>query len=659
MRKVLLQIIIFSLFFVMIFTFNRFLMQNAFIPSGLISDKKEFALMYSLGAFHDIRFLSAAFLPLLLCGFLAFVFCNIKNKKIIDTGRKFYIVFSSFYIAIISLLCVIFSFIKYYYYEIYKTKIDIFIFGLENDNTQGILNIIMQDYPVFKILAIVFFVLLLSIFINIKILNLKLKTIKLNKMQLLSLMVLLLIVYTIALRGPFRRVIMNNNNYAISEIPVINHIAVNPLMAMKWAFENYKNQQDISHLDIISEQKYETLKHELFDFNRVSVENKSAQEIKPSVALILMESFGLNLGSFANSEHNFLGALKKHFDQDFVFTRFLSSSNNTIPSFSNLFFISPIAELSMSKYQNIKLDLTPLQIYKKAGYKIYFVTSGNGAWKNLANYLYGQGVDKIIDENTLIDEYDGAFLSKNTYGVADEFLYKKIYELLQKNPHKTLIIALTISNHPPYKIPQNDLPKLQNIPQALLDLLPYDKNKQDNIIKAYTYANNEFGKFLDKVKQSPFKNSVIIAATGDHRVREMSIDLNSQKAFAYSVPFYLYIPKDLQNNIYYDKDRVGSHKDIFPTLYALSLNNVKYLSVGGRNMLTRPSDEKLEFGINDAVWIDKNGVYSGAKGYYFENNNTSKDTNHAFELDEYHKNFTQFYKELNLYQLSQRLGISK
>lgn len=81
MRKVLLQIIIFSLFFVMIFTFNRFLMQNAFIPSGLISDKKEFALMYSLGAFHDIRFLSAAFLPLLLCGFLAFVFCNIKNKK--------------------------------------------------------------------------------------------------------------------------------------------------------------------------------------------------------------------------------------------------------------------------------------------------------------------------------------------------------------------------------------------------------------------------------------------------------------------------------------------------------------------------------------------------------------------------------------------------
>lgn len=190
-------------------------------------------------------------------------------------------------------------------------------------------------------------------------------------------------------------------------------------------------------------------------------------------------------------------------------------------------------------------------------------------------------------------------------------------------------------------------------------MLPYDKNKQDNIIKAYTYANNEFGKFLDKVKQSPFKNSVIIAATGDHRVREMSMDLNSQKAFAYSVPFYLYIPKDLQDDIYYDKDRVGSHKDIFPTLYALSLNNVKYLSVGGRNMLARPSDEKLEFGINDAVWIDKKGIYSGGKGYYFESNDTLKDMNKAFNLDVYTKDFDKFYRELNLYQLAERLGISK
>ncbi len=52
-----------------------------------------------------------------------------------------------------------------------------------------------------------------------------------------------------------------------------------------------------------------------------------------------------------------------------------------------------------------------------------------------------------------------------------------------------------MSNHPPYKIPQNDLPKLQNIPQTLLNMLPYEKDKQDNIIKAYTYAKMNLENF--------------------------------------------------------------------------------------------------------------------------------------------------------------------
>ncbi len=183
---------------------------------------------------------------------------------------------------------------------------------------------------------------------------------------------------------------------------------------------------------------------------------------------------------------------------------------------------------------------------------------------------------------------------------------------------------------------------------------------EKNIQALLSGVNEPLGnKLLNFIQNKTCSRFNIDENLNNHRVREMSIDLNSQKAFAYSVPFYLYIPKDLQDDIYYDKDRVGSHKDIFPTLYALSLNNVKYLSVGGRNMLARPSDEKLEFGINDAVWIDKKGIYSGGKGYYFESNDTLKDMNKAFNLDVYTKDFDKFYRELNLYQLAERLGISK
>ncbi|EDO9984421.1 LTA synthase family protein, partial [Campylobacter jejuni] len=105
MRKILLQIFIFSVLFIVTFTINRILMQNSFIPTGLISDINEIFLMYLLGVFHDIRFLSAAFLPFLLCGFLSLIFSNIKiNNKLVIYSKNFYFIFSSIYIIIISCL---------------------------------------------------------------------------------------------------------------------------------------------------------------------------------------------------------------------------------------------------------------------------------------------------------------------------------------------------------------------------------------------------------------------------------------------------------------------------------------------------------------------------------------------------------------------------
>lgn len=47
------------------------------------------------------------------------------------------------------------------------------------------------------------------------------------------------------------------------------------------------------------------------------------------------------------------------------------------------------------------------------------------------------------------------------------------------------------------------------------------------------------------------------------------------------------------------------------------------------------------------------------KGIIFESNDTLKDMNKAFNLDDYTKDFDKFYRELNLYQLAERLGISK
>ena len=49
---------------------------------------------------------------------------------------------------------------------------------------------------------------------------------------------------------------------------------------------------------------------------------------------------------------------------------------------------------------------------------------------------------------------------------------------------------------------------------------------------------------------------------------------------AKNIPIYFYLPKNLKEKLQIDTTVAGSQKDIFPTLYNLTLNGVKYLSIG-------------------------------------------------------------------------------
>ncbi|MCR2095555.1 hypothetical protein [Campylobacter upsaliensis] len=97
MRKVLLQILIFSAIFIVISNLTRVLMHLAFIPQS--ADKIELLKMYAFGTFHDIRFLSAAFLPLLLCGFLSYFAPLLKIKG--GGGVRFTLLSPGFILALL------------------------------------------------------------------------------------------------------------------------------------------------------------------------------------------------------------------------------------------------------------------------------------------------------------------------------------------------------------------------------------------------------------------------------------------------------------------------------------------------------------------------------------------------------------------------------
>lgn len=225
-----------------------------------------------------------------------------------------------------------FSFIKYYYYEIYKSKIDLFIFSVLNENLGTIFSIIYKDYPLF---SGIFALILISIFcflLNNRILKSPFKPLKLKPISFIFVNLLLIGIYIIALRGVNHHVFMNERNYRFANLEVINDIALNPIMAFSWA---RKASKELQKLPYISEEEGQVLQKELFSLFATTPYNP---QNKPHIFVNLMESFANNALEFHSLELNLLGELEKHFKEDFVFERFLSSGNGTAPSlFLSLF----------------------------------------------------------------------------------------------------------------------------------------------------------------------------------------------------------------------------------------------------------------------------------------------------------------------------------
>ena len=377
-----------------------------------------------------------------------------------------------------------------------------------------------------------------------------------------------------------------------------------------------------------------------------------------------MESFALNMLALDNAEHfDMLGSFRPYFESgmskhkeqnDFVFTKFLSGGNGTIASLTKLFFDSPTSLISLSTAKNTKLPLTPIDVYKQAGYDVIFITSGNQNWYNLGDYLMTLGADAIYDSSYIAQHYPQSKANAWAFGNADEYAFALATEILLKAKKPTFIMMLTISNHPPFATPKSFKAPEYEI-NSYTEFFS-SKQKIHDVLEAFTYASDAFGNFVSAIRHNPIlKDNVIIGASGDHLCRDMKQGANI--ALDHSVPFYLYIPTAIAKDLNFNPDTLGSHKDIFPTLYALSLQEYDFLSLGGRNLFDTNAKDTYAFAYNEAVWIDKDGIYPLGldTGLKYITKNGIITPQESFIIPESKKQFIQNYTKLSWWQINYRI----
>jgi len=395
------------------------------------------------------------------------------------------------------------------------------------------------------------------------------------------------------MRGNLGVVPLDGRHATISENVFLNTLPVNGLFSTKIALtDRQRSRIDINIPKMLKSLKFKSIEDAASVYYGYRVDSVTAETFyttthqndflesnPPHVVFILMESMSNFYIDMHSDSCNMLGLLADVLDSCFLFRNFLPSYSGTIYSLESILVNTPKSPLSQSPYQNFSFDASAAKPFYEKGYTNIFLTGGKMGWRNMDKFIPRQYFNAIEAEPTLRKLYpDG---KAGEWGMHDEVLFQRAFDVLKNSngkPH--LIFGMTISHHTPYDIPASYKGYPISIPSWARKRMKFDEEVVLKGLRAYQYANSSLGNFIKQIINSPLGENTIIVATGDHNIRQNFEYPQADLFMQYSVPLLMYIPPKYRPNNLIDTKRFASHKDIFPTLYNLSLSSARYPNFG-------------------------------------------------------------------------------
>lgn len=618
-----------------VFIFAGFLWRWAFYKT--FGDPKELAGLGSdvlhafvLGARFDstvLFYINA--IPLLIL-FLLSLFSFIRPLE--SVLNRAFSRFSRFLVPYYTFMLVLVTFISmvdFGFYSFYQDRINVLIFGYFEDDTVALTKLFFRNYHAhWIILGFALFTYLLWKGIKLNFtwgkewISLQAK--KVSYFAFVFFFFFLFFMNGVGARGTLALFPLSEMDTGISKSLFVNQLCFNGVRSLGRAVE--LKAQQTSHWD--SNLKHfgygEDYKKAFADHYQMPVDqlpadpldllksrtpkNPWAEKTKPHVILIVMESFGAYWLKYDQEPFDLVGKLKKEFTEDTYTTNFLSSTNATIGSLSCLMISSPqrpISEfLTESDYLQVPFRSSIARTYKEAGYKTRFLYGGNPGWREVNKFASVQGFDTTEGEADMAAHFGGK-IEKHDWGIYDQDFFRYIEDTIKEAKEPQLLLAMTTTNHPPYQLPMDyDSPTLQP-PQELRDRLTGDTSLAEKRFKTYRYSTDKLAEFLERIKNSPLKDQVVVAVTGDHTF--WIVNFTEQEILQKgSVPFYLYMPTAIRKKL--APETFGSHADIAPTLYNLTLSDKEYYSTG-RDLFSKSAS----FALNaSSIIVDPQGAVLAA-----------------------------------------------
>ncbi len=334
--------------------------------------------------------------------------------------------------------------------------------------------------------------------------------------------------------------------------PFLNQLGVNPVFNLlaSWSEDNKKENRQLALMPV-----EEAIANAQRLLGREGIEGISpiAREVVSpvpasgkNVVFIFMESMSANLmGKYGNTKGltPFLDSLAK---ESLVFNNVYSAGIHTNQGmYSTLYSFPTIMKRNAMKGSVIPVYSGLPTVLRDNGYHNMFFMTHERQYDNMNGFYRTNGFDEIYAE----EDYPREKIV-NRFGVQDDYLYEYAIPVLNSRAatgKPFFAVLLSISNHPPYVLPEFFKPRTEDI--------------EDQIVE---YADWALAKFMSDAAKQPWYDNTIFVFMGDHGKLVGTPECEMPQSYNH-VPLMIYGEGVEPGNI----DTFAAQVDVAPTLLGL------------------------------------------------------------------------------------------
>ena len=295
----------------------------------------------------------------------------------------------------------------------------------------------------------------------------------------------------IGIRGGLDESTTNIGQVYYSQDQFLNHSAVNPVFSFLASFE--KTVSAIPDYPFMEETEREQLMEGLYFTDSIDPDTL-LRTSRPNVVVILMESCGGIFTEDIGKRSDIMPRLNQLTREGVYFSNFYANSyrtdRGTLCTWSGYLSFPRSSLMKMpSKTRHLPGIANSL---RQQGYQTHYLYGGDINFTNMRSYLVTIGFEQLH----WMKDYTSEEQESAVWGVRDDITFGTLYDMITQQAQPYLIGYSTLSSHEPWDVPTHRL--------------------DDEVLNAFNYLDGCIGDFIDKIKQTPQWDNLLVILLPDH-----------------------------------------------------------------------------------------------------------------------------------------------